>query len=224
MGSVEWLYFIALALVGAYFLAIWRLYRNFPSVRVRLLDQMLTLDPLDEARGFERRDTQAGSLLLPKAWRRADLQQEGETSVVRSLLSLREGRKAATVQMSVRPRHTQRWLWSRNDAARLLDAALTSRFSYVSLVMRSMLVRGQTGVAFSRIVLGDMQGFMRKGFQHFKGNSHGEGTGARVHQFDLFDESTHYRVDFMSFHNALDDAQVRTSLASFLPADGNKPR
>ncbi|MBM3463398.1 MAG: hypothetical protein FJX76_14965 [Armatimonadetes bacterium] len=210
-----WLALALLSLLAGYAFAVWRVYRGFPTVRVRLGDERVEVAPVARADGFVRQDMKRGSLLVPSGVGQKKVAEEGE----RSRVSWKDRAKVASVQVTVLPRresslHFFALPWAKPDGFKVLERALRAKFSFMGVVMRSVLVKGQTDVSFARVDLGPLHGFLRRGFQHFQGEPR---SGARVHQFDLFDAEHHYKIDFLSFHEALTDEQVLTSLASFIP-------
>lgn len=216
-----WQVAVLLAVViGVYGLALFRLYRSCPSVRARLEAEVRPMPALAAAEGYERIDATAGSVLVPVEMARPKkvTNSKKQEAVLRSEIRLRHERGVATIQLVRHPRrmrvgHGGRF-WGRVvDTMRTLEKALSSRFGYGDVVMRSVLLRGQTDVRLGRIRLGPLQGFVREGRLHdTKGAA-----GARVWQCDLFDEAWHYKVDVMSVHDCLAPEQVAAILGSFRP-------
>lgn len=201
-----------------YAFSMWRIYRQVPAVRTRLGDEHLDLEPVDGVEGFERLDLEAGSFLVPKGVGRRTVGQDvAHEKERRSHVAFQGKGRGALIQVTVLPRrasslHLLALPWARTDGYRLLESALTSRFGYFHVFMRSLLVRGHDDISFARVTVGRMRGFVRRGMRRV---DKGATTKARVHQFDLFDDAWHYKIDVVSPDDILPDEAVLTAVASF---------
>lgn len=219
--KAQWgLAIVPAALAAMYAFSVWRIYRQVPAVRTRLGDEHLDLEPLEGAEGFERLALEIGSLLVPKGVkRRTAAQDAADKNGQRSHVAFQGKGRGSMIQVAVLPRrassmHLLRLPWARTDGYELLESALTSRFSYFRVFMRSLLVRGQSDVSFARVTVGKMRGFVRRGMRRVDMQAD---TKARVNQFDLFDDAWHFKIDVVSSDDILSDQAALTVVASFQP-------